>query len=1376
MNSGQTNKPENLIVAAIDMAEDIRDPLEGLVERTAANPGAPFAPDVLEQLAAMKKGDRAAFEALRAELKHAGCRMAALDDALAEANGNTGGRPTQADILIELAKSAELFHAPDGTGFADLNINGHRETWPIRSKGFRRWLARSYFEARHGAPNSEALQSALNVIEAKAHFDGPECIVPVRVGALDGHLYLDLCDMTWRAVEIDATGWRVIDNPPLRFRRTSGMRPLPLPVSGGSVEMLRPFLNVQSDSHFVLAVAWALAALRDRGPYPLIVLSGEHGTAKSTFSGVLRALIDPNTAPLRALPREDRDLFIAATNGHVLAFDNVSGLPAWISDTLCRLATGGGFAVRQLYTDQDEILFDAVRPVILNGIEDIITRPDLADRAIFLSLEPIPEDRRRPEAELWADFECKRPHILGALLDAVAQGLQMLPRTRLEQLPRMADFALWVKACEAALWTADTFMAAYVGNRDDAIGMAVEGDVVTAAIRDMMAHRADIWVGTSSELLALLTTAVGETVSRSRSWPRTPEALRGRIRRAATVLRQIGIGVVFGGTGRARRNITIFPPTVDAGEKPPPPSPLPTTNKINDLDVPVGVSVAECQPDQPSQANCGDSQLAAQAATETATDTTKSSNLQDGAGSDGGDGFCPTKFGKTEREASLSSANVAFIYDDAFTNMMPRKAKPILAQHDDVHSGDVGGVVPLGGRAQVGPPAAAVPLPRSKFLSIAKRFIADDIITADVNAPRLAFDTESNGLVATATKLHCLIVADLGTGQIADYGPDRIAEGLEHLSRAAYICGHHILGHELPLLERLYSWRPAPNCTVEDTLVLSRMLLPNIQELDDQATAMGDPPMGRHHGKHSIAAWGLRLGKCKPHEDITDWSKWTPEMQERCVGDVQITTLLWQFLNADAYSREARELEHRIAPLCARIEQDGVPFNVTKAGKLRDEMVARKAALGAQLTRQFGSWLAPAAKPFTPARDDKARGYIAGAPFTRLQCITFNPSSRRHISKVLHDRGWTPNERTPSGQPKIDDQAIAGIASILPEFSGLADYLVIERRLGQLADGDQAWLKHVDRGGRIHGAMNPMGTPHSRASHYNPNVAQVPKPTSPWGKECRELFEAPEGWLIVGADQAGLQARAFAHYLAERDDGAYAKALLKGDPHWDTVLALGLQPEGTARDKQSDLHTILREVGAKQFYYAFLFGAGPLRIGSIIFDALHAAVQKGTASDVFYHRFFKSEQPDKEALRRVGEQALGRFESRTPGLRQLRHALEEQARRNGWLLGLDGRRVPVRSMHSVLNFMVTSAEAVICKRWLAATYDELRATFRYGWDGDVVIVLWVHDEIACCCRVEIADRVGEILVRNAKQAGVHYQFRVPLDSAYKIGRSWAEVH
>ena len=578
-NSEEANKTDNSIAVAIDAAEEITGPLDGLVGRVPEDPGAPFAPDVLEGLSKLKKENRAAFEALRANLKKAGCRVTALDEELMEMNGTGGRGPTQADILIDLASSAELFRSPDGTAFADIEINGHRETWPIRRKGFKHWLARQYYEATGGAPSSEALQSALNVIEAKAHFEAQERTVFIRVGGLDGKLYLDLGDEDWRAIEIDTTGWRVIDNPPIRFRRSAGMQPLPVPLPRGSVETLKSYLNVKSDAEFVLVVSWALAVLRNKGPYPVIVLSGEQGSAKSTFSAILRALLDPNTAPLRALPREDRDLFIAASNGHVLAFDNVSGLPSWISDTICRLATGGGFAVRQLYTDQDEVLFDAARPVILNGIEDIVTRPDLADRALFLTLEPIPDDQRRPEAELWTAFEAERPQILGVLLNAVVCGLKMLPQTQLETLPRMADFALWATACETAIWPTGTFWTAYCGNRDDAVENVIEADPVATAVRSLIQEQTE-WSGTATELLETLAETTGDRIAKSKTWPNSPRALSGRLRRAATFLRKIGVEIHFKKNGRSRtRIITISSKPESEGNIASTPSASPADNQ-----------------------------------------------------------------------------------------------------------------------------------------------------------------------------------------------------------------------------------------------------------------------------------------------------------------------------------------------------------------------------------------------------------------------------------------------------------------------------------------------------------------------------------------------------------------------------------------------------------------------------------------------------------------------------------------------------------------------------------------------------------------------------------------------------------------------------
>jgi hypothetical protein len=345
-------------------------------------------------------------------------------------------------MFIPNEVSADFFHTDAGTAFVDLLINCHRETWPIRSKRFRTWLRRHHYEATGTAANAAAINSALNLFEAQAQFDGPERAVHVRLAEHAGHIYLDLADECWRAVEIGPDGWRVIGSPPVRFRRAAGMLPLPVPQGGGSIEELASFLNLPSPENFVLVVAWLLATLRAGGPYPALAISGEQGSAKTVLSKLLKHLVDTNVAPVRALAREERDLVIAANNSHVLAFDNLSGLPHALSDAFCRLATGASFGLRQLYTDADEVLFQAARPILLNGIEDIIGRSDLADRALFLNLPPITDRGRRSERQMWRDFEVVRPRILGSLLDAAVHGLRNVPDIHLEELPRMADFAL----------------------------------------------------------------------------------------------------------------------------------------------------------------------------------------------------------------------------------------------------------------------------------------------------------------------------------------------------------------------------------------------------------------------------------------------------------------------------------------------------------------------------------------------------------------------------------------------------------------------------------------------------------------------------------------------------------------------------------------------------------------------------------------------------------------------------------------------------------------------------------------------------------------------------------------------------------------------
>jgi hypothetical protein len=303
----------------------------------------------------------------------------------------------------------------------------------------------------------------------------------------------------------------------------------------------------------VLTVSWELTCLRGRGPYPVVAIGGAQGAAKSTRSQMLKTLIDAHVPALQALPRNEHELFIAAGNRHVLAFDNISGLPLWASDTLCRLASGAGFSTRKLYEGREEEVFDGARPIILNGIEDIVERYDLGERALFFMREPIPDKNRRTEDELWAAFEASWPSVLGALLDAVAMGLRRLPETRPPQLPRMADFAQWAIACEPALWKSGTFQRAYAGNILNAVGNILEANPVAVAVRDLAAPggggAAGRWEGTAADLLTKLTGRVDERTAKSKRWPVTPRGMSGSLRRAATLLRKAGVQVEFAKEG-----------------------------------------------------------------------------------------------------------------------------------------------------------------------------------------------------------------------------------------------------------------------------------------------------------------------------------------------------------------------------------------------------------------------------------------------------------------------------------------------------------------------------------------------------------------------------------------------------------------------------------------------------------------------------------------------------------------------------------------------------------------------------------------------------------------------------------------------------------
>jgi energy-coupling factor transporter ATP-binding protein EcfA2 len=461
-------------------------------------------------------------------------------------------RPKQADVLIALANAAVLFHspAPDCDAFADITVHGHRETHRIRGRAFRQWLRHQYFKKTKNGANSDALQVATETIAARATFEGDEHEVHCRIAGHGGAIYIDIGDSDWKAIRVTNAGWDIIADFPVRFQRAPSMRPLPIPVRGGSIELLRSFCNV-SESGFTLFVAVLLAGLRPQSNYPVAVLTGEQGTGKSSLVRILARLIDPRMPEQRSTPRTEEDLLVAAGGQHFLSFDNVSGLPDWLSDAICRLSTGGGAGKRQLYTDTDEILFSGRRLVAINGIEDVAVRPDLVDRAVMLALEPIAEKRRRDEAEYNAEFARIAPRVLGALLDGVVTGLRDLAATHIADKPRMADFALWAEACTRAYWPAGTFLAAYRANLAASVDLVLEASPVGEAVQLFMADRT-AWEGTASALLPLLTGVVTEQAAREKSWPKRADVLSGKLRRVAPALRRTGIHVAFDRSGHTR--------------------------------------------------------------------------------------------------------------------------------------------------------------------------------------------------------------------------------------------------------------------------------------------------------------------------------------------------------------------------------------------------------------------------------------------------------------------------------------------------------------------------------------------------------------------------------------------------------------------------------------------------------------------------------------------------------------------------------------------------------------------------------------------------------------------------------------------------------
>ncbi len=469
----------------------------------------------------------------------------AARSALAKYGG--GKRKSATDRLIEIGTTeARLFHDSSKETYALLRAGDHEETHRIRSVSFRHWLIARFYEEMDTAPRSEDVRCALEDLGAKAEFKGPTEEVYLRVAYHAGDLWIDLGTADWNAIHVTSSGWSVVSKAPVHFVRGRTCQPFPAPERDGSLRALLPYLNAANveDPHFVLSVAWVLGAFHPKGPYPILVLNGEQGSGKSTSSRFLRALVDPSSLPVRSAPKEERDLAVAAQGNRVVAFDNLSSLSDWLSDALCRLSTGGGFGTRQLYTDDEEVVFGGTRPILINGIPMMGDAADFRDRALPCAW-PLLSTKRR-ERDLEKDFARESPAILGAILDALVMALAHVNDPASGTDFRMADFAAWVIAAGPALpWPPGTFEKVYTAVQQRTVEEAVADNPLAQALLKLTAQQ-ERWEGCATDLLSTLASLAIPAVNSLKPpswWPKSPKALGHALKRLAPDLRRVGVGV-----------------------------------------------------------------------------------------------------------------------------------------------------------------------------------------------------------------------------------------------------------------------------------------------------------------------------------------------------------------------------------------------------------------------------------------------------------------------------------------------------------------------------------------------------------------------------------------------------------------------------------------------------------------------------------------------------------------------------------------------------------------------------------------------------------------------------------------------------------------
>jgi DNA polymerase I len=584
---------------------------------------------------------------------------------------------------------------------------------------------------------------------------------------------------------------------------------------------------------------------------------------------------------------------------------------------------------------------------------------------------------------------------------------------------------------------------------------------------------------------------------------------------------------------------------------------------------------------------------------------------------------------------------------------------------------------------------------------------------------RLVFDIESDGLLDTVSKIHCLVIKNLTTGTLHTFTQGDAEVGVAMLTNAAEIVGHNIINYDLPALKILFPDFEFKGL-VTDTLVMSRLIKADLYTDDFAKCWSLDALPKNKYGSHSLGAWGLRLGF--PKGDYSGgWEAYSQEMMDYCIRDVEVTEKLLTALEAQRFSPESIKLEHELAEICFRIGNNGWTFDIKAAGKLYATLAKRRMEIETELQVLFEPW--EINEVFIPKSNNKTRGYVKGEPFNKVTVVNFNPNSRGHIQLCLIKKyEWKPKEWTPSGEAKIDEEILNSLP--YPEAKKLAESFMIAKRIGMLAEGNAAWLKLVNDDGRIRHSLISGGTISGRASCRSPNLQQVPAARSAYGKECRELFTVPDGWTICGSDLSGIELRVLAHFLD--DGGEYATQILEGDIH-------------TYNQKMAGLET--RDL-AKKWVYSMIYGGGDRLIGEILGGG------------------------PKE-----GKRSKDQYDQSVPAFARLKKNIGKAVER-GYLIGLDKRRLYVRSPHRGLSQLLQSAAALVCKRWVQLIDQELKQ-----FKGNAYFLGWIHDEVQIACKTkEIAANVGDITGRMAQEAGTSFSLKIPIASEFTTGRTWADTH